>query len=406
MTAARGFRNLSLALFCSALLCARAAPLEAATKILGPNKCTSCHEHEKQAAWAAKDTHAKALQQLEDKKAAGYAKAIGLADPYDLKGSCVSCHATVFNGDANAGVSCESCHGPGSDYVGPHQEKGAYTKAVSLGMFDTRGNLPVWAKMCVDCHVLKDTKLIAAGHKSGADFDVGSSSQKIVHWTQTYDYAKLSAAGKSAAAARSGGGPAPKPEAAKPAPPAPPPTAAAMKPTPAAPEVRPTPKPSPEVRPTPKPAPETRPAAPPATAPPAPPPPPPPPSATAARETKPEAARPVSTAAPARPTAAAAPAAPAATPEIAIVIGASPIPSRAPTRVPPRETSASPAPAAPQAPLATASPRPAPKKAPAKRPAHRRMSPRPSTAAAAAPAPTLTPTKRPAPPLPPQRAPN
>src|SRR5712692_9669149 len=207
---ARGFRALSLTLLCGALLCARSAPVEAAAKVLGPSKCTSCHEHEKQAAWATKDPHAK---------------------------------------------------------------------------FDTRGNLPVWAKMCVDCHVLKDAKLIAAGHKSGADFDVGPSSQKIVHWAQTYDYAKLSAAGKVAAAARLGGA-APKPEAAKPPPPAPP-TAAPVKPTLAAPETRPTSKPSPEARPTPKPAPETRPPAPAATAPPAPSPPPP---ATAVRETKPGAA--------------------------------------------------------------------------------------------------------------------
>ena len=403
MTAARGFGSHWLAFLFVALLCARATPLQAAAKVLGPSKCTSCHDHEKQAAWETKDTHAKALAQLEDKKAAGYAKAVGLADPYDLKGSCVGCHATVFNGDANAGVSCERCHGPGSDYVQPHQEKGTYPRAVALGMFDTRDNLPVWAKMCVDCHVLKDTKLIAAGHKSGADFDVGPSSQKIVHWGETYDYAKLSAAGKAAAAARSGGAAAPKPEAAKPPPPAPPPTPAPAKPTAAAPEARPTPRPSPEARPTSRPAPETRPAAPAATAPPAPPP---PSSATAARETKLEAARPVSTAAPGHPTAAA-PAAAPATPEIAIVIEATPIPPRAPTRVPPpRAAEASPAPAAPPGPLSTASPKSAPKRPPAKRPAHRRVSPRPTPATPAAPAPTRTPTKRPAPALPPQRAPN
>ncbi|MEP6995139.1 MAG: multiheme c-type cytochrome, partial [Acidobacteriota bacterium] len=182
MTRRAGLRGLSAAVLAVAIFAAHPRALLAAPKILGPNKCSSCHDHEKQGAWSAKDTHAKALQQLEDKKAAGYAKAIGLADPYDLKGTCVSCHATIFNGDANSGVSCESCHGPGSDYVQPHQEKGAYAKALTLGMFDTRGNLPVWAKMCVDCHLLKDAKLIAAGDTSGADFDVGTSSQKIMHW--------------------------------------------------------------------------------------------------------------------------------------------------------------------------------------------------------------------------------
>ena len=29
----------------------------------------------------------------------------------------MKCHGTVFSGDANAGVSCESCHGPGKAHV-------------------------------------------------------------------------------------------------------------------------------------------------------------------------------------------------------------------------------------------------------------------------------------------------
>ena len=43
------------------------------------------------------------LKQLDGPKSAGYAKAIGLADPYDLKGSCVKCHATVFRGRRQRG---------------------------------------------------------------------------------------------------------------------------------------------------------------------------------------------------------------------------------------------------------------------------------------------------------------
>ena len=179
----------------------------AAPKYLGQNKCVSCHEHETQKAWAEKDKHSRALQQLEDAKASKYAAAIGLSDPYDLKGSCITCHATVFNGDANAGVSCEKCHGPGSDYLAPHQEKGNYAKAVSLGMIDSRGNYPVWAALCVNCHVVTDAKLTGAGHKSGASFEVGAESKKIMHWKETYDFARLSAAGKAASARRTGGAP-------------------------------------------------------------------------------------------------------------------------------------------------------------------------------------------------------
>ena len=52
--------------------------------------------------------------------------------------SCVTCHSTVFRNDAGAGVSCESCHGPASAYNDPHQTKGSYAKAVSLGLLLAR----------------------------------------------------------------------------------------------------------------------------------------------------------------------------------------------------------------------------------------------------------------------------
>lgn len=237
---------MTLILLCSAPLAPRAT---AAPRNLGPNKCTSCHDHEPQKAWAAKDKHSRALQQLEDKNASKYAGAIGLSDPYSLKGSCVECHATEFAGDANAGVSCETCHGAGSDYLEPHQVKGSYSKAVALGMTDTRGNYPRWARLCVGCHIVTDRKLTAAGHPSGVAFEVSGESQKIKHWNESYDFAKLAAAGR-AESARKGGG-----AAAQPAP------VPKVTPTPAPtkePKATRTPAPTKEPRATPTPAPATR----------------------------------------------------------------------------------------------------------------------------------------------------
>src|SRR5436190_10816837 len=106
------------AAFAAAALLLAAAPAAAQT-VIGPTKCTTCHDHDRQATrWQREEpalykdkAHYSTRKQLEAPKAAAYAKAIGLADPYDVKGSCVVCHATVFRGDANAGVSCESCHG-------------------------------------------------------------------------------------------------------------------------------------------------------------------------------------------------------------------------------------------------------------------------------------------------------
>jgi hypothetical protein len=170
----------------------------------GPSKCVGCHDHERQARkWQKEEpaafkgkAHYNTLKQLDAPKSAQWAKAIGLADPYDLKGSCVKCHGTVFRGDANAGVSCESCHGPSSKYNDVHQEKGAYAKAVAAGLVDLKEKPNAIAKTCVECHVLKDAKLAAAGHPVGDKFDAGVSLEKLVHWDTKYSYPQITTAAK------------------------------------------------------------------------------------------------------------------------------------------------------------------------------------------------------------------
>ena len=213
-----------------ALTLATAATARAQT-VVGPSKCTACHDHDRQSAkWQKEEplqykdkAHYNTRKQLDGAKAGTYAKAIGLADPYDVKGSCVTCHATVFRGDANAGVSCESCHGPASGYLDPHQVKGSYAKAVSTGLRDLKSKPPGIAKACVACHLTTDKRLIAAGHPSGAEFDVGAGLKKIVHWDTAYDFAAVSAAGKAAmgpGAARAAAAPPPPPGGGAPAAPA------------------------------------------------------------------------------------------------------------------------------------------------------------------------------------------
>lgn len=238
------------------LLLASDRQLDGAPTVLGPNKCTSCHDHDKQKQWADKDTHTKALEQLEDPegKAKKYLKALGLSDPYNLKGPCVACHATVFNGDANAGVSCETCHGPGSAYLEPHQKKGSHKESLTLGLINTRESYTDWANLCIGCHVVTDRKLTAAGHSSGSDFELAAKSKKlresapgVRHWEPAYEDAKLAEAGRAAMRARGGGGAAPKPES-KPQPPAPPAATASPR---AATVTKTQPKPSPTSAPVP-----------------------------------------------------------------------------------------------------------------------------------------------------------
>jgi Cytochrome c554 and c-prime len=174
----------------------------------GPARCTACHDHARETQKWQRDepaalpgqAHFGALKRLDGARAAGFAKAIGLADPRDARGACVKCHATVYGGNASAGVSCESCHGASSAYVDRHQDRGAYLEAVAAGMRDLRGRPAAIARLCLGCHVTSDARLARAGHPTGSDFDAGLSLQKLVHWNARYDAAAVTAAVRSAAA--------------------------------------------------------------------------------------------------------------------------------------------------------------------------------------------------------------
>jgi hypothetical protein len=178
-------------------------------QVIGKAKCINCHDHENEKVWSEKkdgpppNNHLNALRQLESTKSEPFAKAIGLADPYDPKGSCATCHGTTLKGAVVDGVTCESCHGPASGYVDVHQQKGAYRQSVAAGLADTQKNPDAWAPMCVKCHVLKDAKLIQAGHPSGDDFDLGAKFATVaLHWKSVYaNKADITARARNARAA-------------------------------------------------------------------------------------------------------------------------------------------------------------------------------------------------------------
>jgi hypothetical protein len=93
---------------------------------IGAAKCKMCHNSEKSGfqykIWS-ESLHSKALVSLGNEKSLEYAKQNGIADPTkDPK--CLKCHSTYHMVAKDAietllpteGVSCESCHGPGSAY--------------------------------------------------------------------------------------------------------------------------------------------------------------------------------------------------------------------------------------------------------------------------------------------------
>ena len=101
--------------FCAALmlLSAMAAP---AGEYIGSEQCGMCHSDQYDS-WSG-TAHAKSLGVLED---------AGAAD----NDECLACHTTGMGTDAyDKSVSCESCHGAGSDHFAGGGDTSAITKAV------------------------------------------------------------------------------------------------------------------------------------------------------------------------------------------------------------------------------------------------------------------------------------
>jgi len=127
---------------------------------IGVAKCKTCHKKESTGdqfgKWSA-GPHAKAFEVLASEKAVAKAKELGLGDP-QKEPKCLGCHVTAFPvmGDLEnqtitmeEGVSCESCHGPGSGY------KSLKTmKALTAGEIEPAsvGLVLPDEKTCVGCH--------------------------------------------------------------------------------------------------------------------------------------------------------------------------------------------------------------------------------------------------------------
>ena len=88
---------------------------------VGAQKCAMCHKSEAQGRqyviWEG-TKHAKSFEALTSPKAAEAAKAMGVDKPAEDP-RCLKCHAPLADKAPELkaeGVSCETCHGPGSAY--------------------------------------------------------------------------------------------------------------------------------------------------------------------------------------------------------------------------------------------------------------------------------------------------
>ncbi len=100
-------------------------------KFVGDKACKTCHKVEHESWLTSK--HANAWSVLKPEEQA--------------KPECASCHSTGKTAADSliVGVTCESCHGPGSEYKSMKNMK-------DPALFAAAGGLPVTEKTCLQCH--------------------------------------------------------------------------------------------------------------------------------------------------------------------------------------------------------------------------------------------------------------
>ncbi len=177
---------LSLPLF---VLPARADEEAKKHQFVGVTRCRSCHEkdgignqHEK---WLS-SKHAKAFETLASPKAKEWGQKRGIADP-QTSDECLKCHVTGHGApkeqlgmkwSAAEGVTCEGCHGAGSDF----RKKSIMTDQKEAVK---RGLVLQSEKVCTTCHNDKSpawdpARYTIAGEKK-VGFDYEQAKKKIAH---------------------------------------------------------------------------------------------------------------------------------------------------------------------------------------------------------------------------------
>lgn len=148
--------------------------------------------------WIAQDKHAHSFNVLSNSVSLRMGRILGIGRP-DQEAKCLVCHALYIQPENRArsfelgdGVSCESCHGPASGWLGPHTIKDwPHEKSVDLGMVDLR-DYAHRTERCLTCHVgtaekFVDHEMIAAGHPD-LTFELDAfSSQMPRHWKYSQD---------------------------------------------------------------------------------------------------------------------------------------------------------------------------------------------------------------------------
>ncbi len=196
-----------------------AAPAEARKihEYIDFSECFGCHERPSSLAstewislresgvWLREDKHARAFAVLQEERSRQMGRILKEPlgwddDDASTKQVCLSCHSNWHRGQPKPderslefGVSCQSCHGPGSNYLKPHRE--VEWRTLTSGEKEARGMIDLReprrrGEQCLSCHIgnvaqgkVLTHEMYAAGHPPLSGIEVETFCQAMPpHW--------------------------------------------------------------------------------------------------------------------------------------------------------------------------------------------------------------------------------
>lgn len=162
-------------------------------KVQGPDECAECHKKETEN-WKSTHHYETFSSLPRSKEAKEITDKLGLKR-IKSESVCLSCHFTskIRKGKPKpiAGITCESCHSAGADWMKRHSEFSGKKKETETDAeaeqrwADAEANgmirphmLYDLAKNCYSCHVVPQEELVnKGGHEAGSAFELVSWSQ-------------------------------------------------------------------------------------------------------------------------------------------------------------------------------------------------------------------------------------
>ena len=182
-------------------------------KVKGPDACGECHKESVQS-WKESHHSTTFKDMPRSQEASDIAEKMGIKR-IKSESDCLTCHFTSAVVEEKvkpiAGISCESCHAAGADWIDVHSSYGGkddtaetetpehkaerYEISEAAGMIRP-SNLYALAANCYGCHTVPNEKLVnVGGHPAGSKFELVRWSQGEVRhnvwYTKSNDEASL-----------------------------------------------------------------------------------------------------------------------------------------------------------------------------------------------------------------------